>query len=147
MTRGRRPSHGMDGREADTRDARLRRRLGPDPRTVDRVVRGALEAAPGRRRPGLGLGPGFRWAAAAVILVGLAILLVVRGAPAPGPASLPAPGPAHLEPRVSMLNVGEVVVVRRSGGGGHLVRSEGLAGSAEEPAGPSRMIIRQGGTR
>ncbi|MGD2116527.1 MAG: hypothetical protein PVG07_15850, partial [Acidobacteriota bacterium] len=105
----------MDGREADTRDARLRRRLGPDPRTVDRVVRGALEAAPGRRRPGLGLGPGFRWAAAAVILVGLAILLVVRGAP--------APGPAHLEPRVSMLNVGEVVVVRRSGGGGHLVRS------------------------
>jgi hypothetical protein len=115
----------------DPRDAGLRRSLDPEARAVERVVRGALSASPRRGMARV------RWpaVAAAVVLVGLGVLAAIRGAGGPSTA------------RISMVNVGEVVVVQRAEGGGHLLKSAEPVDPVRDGARHRSMIIRRGETR
>lgn len=109
----------------DTRvDERLRRALEPRPDSVERVVRGALE---GRRPVGKPrLVPALAGLAA---LLALAVLFLARPQP---------------RARVSIENVGEVLIVRHQEGGRVLIHN-GEAAEGSPPSGS--MIVIHGGTR
>lgn len=110
-------------------DERLRRDLDPAPPTVDRVVRRALGRAPvhpapaprGRRRRWLVAAAG---AAAAVVLVAVGLRTV--------PLLWHQPPPAPAEARVSLVNVGSVIVLD-TGRDGRTVLLSGVRASREAP--------------
>ncbi len=114
-------------------DARLRRSLEPEARTVERVVRGALAVRRSRRAPHVG------WVAAAALALAVALgaLAVWRGEPGAG-------APASAEPRISIANVGDVIVVQRPGQGGRLHRSVHSAWPVEQRSGRIQIILRKG---
>jgi hypothetical protein len=112
----------------DTRvDERLRRSLEPRPESVERIVRGALdERRPARRRLVPAVVPAVLGAAA---LLALAVLFLARPQP---------------RARLSIENVGEVLIVRHPEGGRVLIHN-GEAAASSPPSGS--MIVIHGGTR
>jgi len=109
----------------DTRaDERLRRALEPSPGSVERVVRGALGGRRPARRPRL-----VPAAAGAAALLALAALYLAR---------------PHPRARVSIENVGEVLIVRHREGGRVLIHN-GEAAGGSPPSGS--MIVIHGGTK
>lgn len=113
----------------DTRvDERLRQTLEPRPESVERIVRGALGERRPARRPRLvpAVLPAVMGAAA---LLALAALFLARPQP---------------RARVSIENVGEVLIVRHPEGGRVLIHN-GEAAASSPPSGS--MIVIHGGTR
>ena len=107
-------------------DRRLREALEPRPEAVERIVRAALASAP---RPA----EKFRLAPALTVLAVLALtagLLVL----APRP---PQPEPASRQAKISIENVGDLLVVHHREGGRWLIRN----GGPVESSLPSRSLI------
>lgn len=121
-----------NGRRIPDPDARLWQSLEPEPGTVERVVLGALAARRPRRAPHAG------WVAAALALV-LAVGALALWQQGPG-----AGGPAPNQPRISIANVGDVVVVRRPGQGARLLRSVPPVEPREARPGRIQIILRKG---
>jgi len=101
-------------RDTSPIDESLRRGLDPSARAVERVVLRALEERPERERSAP------RWvawlsAAAAVCLVVLAVWLA--------PRLQPPPTPEGAEARISMGNVGSIIVLETGRGGGTMLLS------------------------
>ncbi|HEY0513914.1 MAG TPA: hypothetical protein VGH73_18535 [Thermoanaerobaculia bacterium] len=120
----------------DTRtDQRLREALEPRPEAVERIVRGALE--PRRTARPSRLVPAAAGAAALAALVALWVLT-------PRPAGMTGKG---REGRVSIENVGGVMIVRHRGGeeGGRWVIRNGERGTGSPPSGS--VIVIHGGKR
>lgn len=114
-----------DIREESRLEGRLRDRLNPDPATVERIVRRALDPRVPARRP-------VRWLAAgvavALVVITLLALPLLRG---PEPVAPVAPAGA----RLSMVNVGEVIVARDGRGGVYVLRSGGTGEAPDVPRG------------
>ena len=111
----------FDGSEREL-DLRLREALAPRPETVERIVRGAL--APAER---FRLAPALTVVAALVLAAGLLVL---------------APYPRRPEPqaKISIENVGGLLVVHHREGGRWIIRGSRSGGPAEGSL-PSRSLI------
>jgi hypothetical protein len=116
----------FDGSEREL-DLRLREALAPRPEAVERIVRGAL--APEERRPAerFRLAPALTVVAALVLAAGLLVL---------------APYPRRPEPqaKISIENVGGLLVVHHREGGRWIIRGSRSGGPAEGSL-PSRSLI------
>lgn len=114
-------------------DARLRRSLEPEPRTVDRVVQGALGARGPKRAQRVG-----RVAAALA-----ALALVVGGVELWRNRFETGESPSSDE-RISIANVGDVVVVKHPGHGARLLWSVGSELPNGVRTGRIQIILRKG---
>lgn len=103
---------------------RLREALAPPPEAVERIIRGAL--APRRTEERFRLAPALTVVAVLVLAAGLLVL-------APYP---PRPEPGR-QAKISIENVGGLLVVHHREGGRWLIRSSGPA----EGSLPSRSLI------
>lgn len=110
-----------DIREETRLEGRLRERLEPDPATVERVVRRALDQRVRARRPARWLAAGV---AAALVVITLLVLPLLRD-----PEPVAPVGPSGV--RLSMVNVGEVIVARDGRGGVYVLRSGGAGGAPD----------------
>jgi hypothetical protein len=112
-----------DGWEREL-DLRLREALAPRPEAVERIVRGAL--APEERGPAerFRLAPAL--AVLAVLVLGAGLLVLAPYPPRPEPQA-----------KISIENVGDLLVVHHREGGRWLIRSGGPA----EGSLPSRSLI------
>jgi hypothetical protein len=113
----------MDTRTDDGLDGRLREALEPPPEAVGRIVRAALAA----ERPAARSSRLVPAVAGAAALLALAALYLAR---------------PQARARVSIENVGEVLVVQRQEGGRVLIHNGSAAGSSS-PSGS--MIVIHGG--
>ncbi len=115
-----------DGSEREL-DLRLREALAPQPEAVERIVRGAL-ASPHQTEK-LRLAPALTVVAALVLAAGLLIL-----------APHPRWPEARPQAKISIENVGGLLVVHHREGGRWIIRSSRNGGPAESSL-PSRSLI------